>query len=370
MIEIKVPQFKPHLDVDATLIEMKKVLSSGFITEGRVAHQLNDSLKELTGIKHLYFAPNGTLAIVLALQALGLGPGDEVLVPDITFIATANAVHMVGAHPRPVDIVSANNPTIDVTNIEIKENTRALMIAPLFGTAPTNLEQIIEFCNNNDLILIEDAAQCIGVKGSIGHMGSFGKISTFSFYADKTITMGEGGLVATNDDVIADRIVLLRNQGRRNSGTFIHETIGYNYRITDFQAALGITQLASLQSIGEKKRAILARYRNNLSELPQIKFLETRVDDFALFPFRCVVFTDKAETAIQIMESKGVQSRAMFYPVHRQPGYVAENWSKDSYPNSDECSRTGICLPTWVGMSADDIDYVSSTLREALEHSS
>ena len=274
---------------------------------------------------------------------------------------------MVGANPKPVDIVSPTNPTINVKNLKPGPHTRALILAPIFGTAPTNLEEVIDFCHTNNLVLIEDAAQCMGIKSSKGHMGSFGKISTFSFYADKTITMGEGGLVVTNDDQLADRITLLRNQGRRNSGTFVHEAIGYNYRITDIQAALGLHQLRELDYIAENKQRILARYKDNFRNHTEISFLETREHDFSLIPFRCVIFTENVERILEIMSDNGVQSRAMFYPIHKQPGYKNEPWSNAEYPNADRCSATGICLPTWVQLTADEIDYVCEVTIKAIK---
>lgn len=362
-----IPQFRPYIDIDTTTAEIRKVLESGMISESSVSEELKGELKKLIGAEHIFFAPNGTLALVLALQALGIGPGDEVLVPDITFIATANAVEMVGASPRPIDIVTSVDTTLDIDVAQINTNTRALLMAPLFGTAPTNLEAIIQFCEKNDLILIEDAAQCIGIRSSTNHMGTFGKIATFSFYADKTITMGEGGLVVTNDDKLADRLQLLRNQGRRNSGTFVHEAIGYNYRITDLQAALGLSQLRQLDTIHQRKTRILSRYRENLSDQEKITFLTLREDDFTVVPFRCVVFTPAADKLIGYMESQNVQSRAMFYPIHLQPGYEHYQWSKEAFPNSTLCSETGICLPTWVEMSDQQIDYVCEVLINGLK---
>jgi len=301
--------------------------------------------------------------LYLALKALNIGPGDEVLVQDTTFIATANAVEMVGARPVFVDILGPTDPSMDLSKVQINKNTKAVMIAHLFGTACTNTEEVQSYCNDNNLYFVEDAAQALGVTNGTQHCGTYGNIGTFSFFADKTITTGEGGLVVTGDEQINTRMMYLRNQGRMASGTFVHPEIGFNFRMTDIQSALGVAQLAKLDFIVQKKAELYARYEQKLRG--HVEFL-TLHQDFNHIPFRVVVFTDNAHDVMNKMKLDGVESRSVFYPMHKQPCFSKYQYNDAEFPNANKCYDTGICLPTWIGLSNDEIDYVSQSLIDAL----
>jgi perosamine synthetase len=192
----------------------------------------------------------------MALRALGIGPGDEVLVPNFTFIASANAVEMCGAKPVFVDIKEDLHIDIEKCKLSLTRKTKAIMPVHIYGMA-CNMPEIMEFAKNHKLLVIEDAAQAIGVKWGKKHAGTFGQVGSFSFFADKTITTGEGGLVVTNDKKIYERLQFIRNQGRINRGSFVHPEIGYNFRMTDIQSAIGLSQLEKLPEIIEKKSTIL-----------------------------------------------------------------------------------------------------------------
>ena len=257
---MKVPQFKSFVD-KTDYANLEAVFENNYIAEGPFAKQFASELLDIIGAKHGVFASNGTLALYLAMRAVGLGAGDEVFVQDMTFIASANAVEMVGATPVFVDVVSYDDLSIDLTKIELTSKSKAIVIAPLFGTACSNMREVRKFCDDNGLLLIEDASQALAITDGDKHCGTYGHVGTFSFYADKTITTAEGGFVVTDDPEIHERMLYLRNQGRKQSGTFVHPEIGYNFRITDMQAALGLSQLKKLDVIKREKAKIYSLYQ-------------------------------------------------------------------------------------------------------------
>lgn len=357
-----VPQFRSFVDKeDYKFIE--PVFENNYIAEGPFAKQFHKELLEITGSPHGVFACNGTLAIYLALKALGVGQGDEMLVQNVTFIASANAVEMAGATPVFVDTPSFDDMTIDVSKIKLTDKTKGIVIAHLFGTACSNIEEVKQFCVDNDLLLVEDAAQSLGITNGKQHLGTWGDIGTFSFYADKTITTAEGGFIVTPHKDVYDRMVYLRNQGRVRSGTFVHPEIGYNFRITDMQAALGVSQLRKLTYIKHAKRKIYRLYRKYLGD--HVTFLKVR-NDFSFIPFRVIVFVDNAEKTMQHMATKNIEPRSVFYPLHKQPCYEHLGFRTEDFPNSNECFERGICLPTWVGLTEEHIAYTCKALLETL----
>lgn len=359
---MKIPQFKSFVGL-SDYKALERVFENNYIAEGPFAKEFHDKLLDITNSKYGCFASNGTLAIYLALKALGIKPGDEIIVQNITFIATANAVEMIGAKPVFVDIVSYNDLTIDLNKIKINSNTKGIIIAHLFGTACSNIEEIAAFCKENNLLLIEDAAQALAIKNADRHCGTFGEIGTFSFYADKTITTAEGGFVITKDEALNERLTFLRNQGRKKSGTFIHPEIGYNFRITDLQAALGLAQLEKLDYIISYKQNLFKLYEHYLDG--KVTFLKIR-EDFSYIPFRVVAFVDNAEKVMKHMEANEIEPRSIFYPLHKQPCYRHFELPDDNFENSIECYNKGICLPTWIGLNEEQVKYISKKLIEGL----
>lgn len=362
MTDIKVPQFRSFVDLD-DFENIKQVFERNYIAEGPCSRQFAEELKNITGAKHGVLASNGTLAIYLALKALGIGPGDEVLVQNVSFIASANAIEMVGAKPIFVDIPAYNDLTIDLEQIELNPNTKGLMIAHLFGTACSNIEQVVDYCKKHGLFLIEDAAQALFLTNGENHCGNFGDVGTFSFYADKTITTAEGGFVCTNHDDVFEKMTYLRNQGRKSSGTFVHPEIGYNFRMTDLQSALGLSQLGKIEHIRREKKKLAENYTKYLGD--KVTYLKIR-DDFEYIPFRVIVFVEDAESVMTHMGNAGIEPRSMFYPFHKQPCYEYFGHRPEDFPKSEECFKRGICLPTWVGLTEEQIAYTAEKLIEAL----
>jgi len=357
-----IPQFRSYVDL-ADFEFLRSVFEERYIAEGRFAQEFQSQLLQIIGSPHGCLASNGTLAIYLALKALGIGPRDEVIVQNITFIASANAVCLTGAEPRFADIKGFNDMTLDLERLSLTPRTKALMACHLFGTACSNIEEIRAYCDRHGLLLVEDSAQALGIKNAKAHCGTFGAAGTFSFYADKTITTAEGGMVVTGDKEVYERLLYLRNQGRKSSGTFIHQELGYNFRMNNILAALGLSQLAKLKHIAEKKQELHALYRKYLGDAVQHLVIRS---DFTHIPFRVVVFVPKAAEVMAYMKERGIEPRSMFYPLHRQPCYASLRYKDDAFPRSVDCFDQGICLPTWVGLTEEQVRYVSETLKEAL----
>jgi len=359
---MKVPQFRSYVD-KKDYARLENVFENNYIAEGPYSAQFHEELLKIIGSQYGCFASNGTLALYMAMKAAGIGRGDDVLVQNISFIASANSIEMVGANPVFVDVVSHRELTIDLSKVKLTEKTKAMVIAPLFGTACTNIREISKYCKENNLLLIEDAAQALAITNGTEHCGTFGDVGTFSFYADKTITTAEGGYVVTDNEEIYETMRYLRNQGRKQSGTFLHPEIGYNFRITDMQAALGLSQLEKLEYIKVEKSKIYNTYKQYLGD--SVEFLKLH-PNFNHIPFRVVVFVENAEESIKKMAENGVEPRSVFYPLHKQPCYEYLGYGDEGYENSLRCYETGICLPTWVGLSEEQIAYVSQQLLESL----
>jgi perosamine synthetase len=357
-----IPQFRSFVDL-TDFEAIRPAFEERYIAEGRFAQEFLNQLLQIIGSPHGCLASNGTLALYLALKGIGIGPGDEVIVQDITFIASANAVHMTGAVPRFADIRSHNDLTLDLDRLKLTPRTKALMACHLFGTASSNIEEIRSYCAKHNLLLIEDAAQALCIKNGAAHCGTFGNVGTFSFYADKTITTGEGGLVVTGDKEVHERMIYLRNQGRKSSGTFVHPELGYNFRMNNILACLGLSQLSKLPVIIARKKEIDALYRRYLGDA--VDYLVIR-SDFEYIPFRVVVFVPNASAVMEYMKERGIEPRSMFYPLHQQPCYASLGYTHEGFEKSLECFQRGICLPTWIGLTEEQIRYISNTLKEAL----
>ena len=363
---MKVPQFIPHIG-EEEYAAIKSCFDSVWITEGPKAETFKAKLLELMDAKYGVFAPNGTLALYLALRGVGVKPGDEVMVPDMTFIASANAVEMVGAVPVFVD-VNRKNFQIDVSQCQavLSDKTKAIMPVHLYGQS-ANVTEVMDFAKLYNLWVIEDAAQAIGVRWRGTHCGTFGDAGCFSFFADKTITTGEGGFVVTNSDEVYEKLLYLRNQGRTERGTFIHPEIGYNFRMTDIQMAVGLTQLEKLEEIAAKKLWVLERYKENLSHLPQVSFTSCHPDS-SYIPFRVTILCERAHELMRFMTANEVQPRTFFYPLHLQPcyGYLkASQFPEGSnpFPNAVYGYEHGICLPSFAGLTEAQIGYVCDVIQ-------
>ena len=355
-------QFKPYLGEDE-FQNIKLCFDSNWITEGPKAKEFIEKLCKFVGSKYGVLAPNGTLALYLALVSIGIKSGDEVIVPDLTFIATANAVIMCGAKPIFCDIDEDLHIDTQQCNKLITQNTKAIIPVHLYGRA-CNMNNICDFAKHNNLLIIEDAAQAIGVSWNNKHCGTFGDLGCFSFFADKTITTGEGGFICTDNPDLHNKLLYLRNQGRINRGSFIHPQIGYNFRMTDIQCAIGLVQLDKFEYIKSKKIEILKRYRrllcNNVCVLSSLK-------ESNYIPFRVVIQMKEDGVCTKLTEyltKNTIEIRSLFYPLSLQPCFNTPEYKNDvSLLRSKYYYDRCLCLPSYPTLTEQEIDYVCNTIN-------
>lgn len=374
MSNFKVPQFQPYID-NKEYDAIKSCFDSNWITEGPLSKRFVDKILELTGAKYGVLAPNGTLSIYMALRAIGVGHGDEVIVPNFTFIASANAVEMCGAKPVFVDVKEDLQIDVDKCIRLVNHRTKAIMPVHVYGMA-CDMDEVMEFAKNYKIKVVEDAAQGIGITWKGKHTGTFGDVGSFSFFADKTLTTGEGGMVVTNDKDLYEKLLYLRNQGRIDRGSFIHPELGYNFRMTDLQSAIGLSQFEKLPEIIEKKSEILKTYKNLLN--PKIKIIEPSENSNHI-PFRvCIIIPNGSQKLMEYMKENGIETRTFFYPLHKQPCYMKkkktlfekiffEKNNDKEFEVSIRMYNEGVCLPSFVSISQEQISFICQKINEYVQ---
>lgn len=337
-------QIQPWID-NSEMEQIKRVIESTFITEAQLTKEFESMTRDLTKSPHAIAMTNGTVALYCCLKALDIGPGDEVIVPNLTFIATANAVIMAGATPVFCE-VKKDTFCIDVQWAErlITPKTKAIMPVHLYGQS-ADMDEIMAFAKSFRLKVVEDAAQGVGVKFKGQHTGTFGDMGILSYYGNKTITCGEGGVVLTKDDHLATKAYRLKNHGRDTKGIFIHEHIGFNFAFTEMQAAIGVAQMHKLPKIISRKAEIQRRYASEIPEQGGLRhvYIDPRCEP--VFWFTSLLVPDATDAEIKL-KAKGIQTRRFFYPLHMQPCYRGVIKTDHKFPISEAVYNSGLSLPS------------------------
>jgi len=336
---------------------------------GKYISAFEEEFAKYCGVKHAIATNNGTTALHLALVTLGLQPGDEVLIPTVTYIATANAVKYCGATPVLVDVLPGSM-NIDPACLaaKITPKTKGIIPVHLYGH-PANMTAINEVANAHGLWVVEDAAEAHGAKVNGAVVGSLGTCATFSFFGNKIITTGEGGMVTTNDDDLAARLRLLRGQGMDPKRRYWFPVIGYNYRMTNIQAAIGLGQLEHIGAAIEGRAKLARMYNEALASLSDHLILPTEDSWAAPVYWMYNIFlregdeTTRDALMLKLQEA-GIETRPVFYPMHVLPPYKEDA----VYPVADGWAGRGINLPTHLGLSVDDVQYIADALRQLLVH--
>ena len=351
------------------------VLRSPNLSLGPKLPEFEHALANYIGVKRGVAVNSGTSALYLCLLSLGIGKGDEVITTPFTFIATSNVIIMTGAKPVFVDIdpVSMN---IDAGKIEgkIGKKTKAIMPVEVFGN-PAGFDKICQIADKRKLIVLEDSCEALGSALNGKKAGTFGKMSTFAFYPNKQITTGEGGLILTDDDELADMCVSLRNQGRGKTGGWLsHERLGYNYRLSDINCALGIAQLSRIEEIKRKRKQAAKLYQDELAGDERfISPTEPAGCDINWFVF-VIRLADRytrenREKILQTMREAGIQVSNYFTPVHLQ-SFMVElfGFKPGDFPVTEAIADRTIALPFYNNLTKDEIKIVCDELRKAVEH--
>lgn len=349
-------------------------IRSGWVSSiGPYLERFEAGFAEFCGVRHAVAVANGTVALQLALRALRVGPGAEVIVPDLTFAATAHAVLDAGAVPVFVDVDQHTwclDP--DAVGRAITPATRAIIPVHLYGQ-PADMDKIAALSVPASIALLEDAAEAHGASVGQRRVGSMGVAGAFSFYGNKLMTTGEGGALTTNDDALAERFRFLKDHGMVKGRRYFHTELAYNYRMTNLQAALGVAQLEQLDGFIEKKRQIMRWYREALAGVPGITLNAEPAGTTPVFWMVSVVLGDgvamsRDELCAKLREF-GVDTRPFFVPMSELPHLAAfrrVSREGDSCPVASRLSSRGFNLPSGTALEADDVHYVAQTVIRLL----
>jgi perosamine synthetase len=356
MSEIEfIPQMEPWLGDEEKRAVADYMDSGGWLTEFRNTAQFEQAIAEYVGAKHCIASCNGTTALMMINYCLGLRPGDEVIVPNYTMIATPNSVVATGATPVFVD-VEPGTLCMDLAAAKaaLTPRTRAILYVAANGRYPAGgVGPLRDFAVANGLAFIEDACQALGSWYAPGqHMGTVGLAAAFSFSVPKVITTGQGGAIVTNDDAFAAKLRRVKDFGRSGGGNDIHGSIGYNFKFTEMQAVIGLEQMKKLPARVERKKAILRRYRAQLAAVPAIRFFE---QDLALTtPWFIDVEVQGREALQTHLKACGIGTRIMYPPINKQEAYGVSG----EYPVSNRIGELGLWLPSAAQLTDAQIDRI------------
>lgn len=359
-MEIKYPVYQPSLNGNEKKYVIECLDSSWISGKGKFIDEFETAFAKYIDTKHATTVCNGTVALHLALEALGIGEGDEVIVPTLTYIASVNAITYTGAKAVFVDSLE-DTWQMDFKDVEkkITTSTKAIMCVHLYGH-PCDMKNLVKVAKNNSLFLIEDCAEAIGSIYEGKHVGTFGDVATFSFYGNKTITTGEGGMVVTNDETMHERLVHLKGQGLAKYREYWHDAIGYNYRMTNICAAIGLAQLEQIDETLVKKRQIADWYRECLkgTQFELHMASENVVHSYWMCTVLIPEGMDRHALKLFLMEHR-IETRPMFFPIHTMPIYSKKY---EKHQVAEGLARRGINLPSYPSLSKEDINEIVAIL--------
>jgi perosamine synthetase len=360
----------PSID-DREMAEIAEVLASGYLTQGAKVQQFEQLVRDVVGTRHAFATSSGTTALHLSLAALGIGPGDEVLVADFTFPASANVVVQLGAVPVLVDVDPVTF-TMDPADLARRVTPRSKAIMPVhtFGCS-ANMEAIAEVAERHGLAIVEDAACALGATCGEKACGSLGATGCFSFHPRKIITTGEGGMITTNDDALAEQIALLRSHGGvRQKYWFRYEAAGFNYRLSDVLGAIGVAQMAKLPDLVARRRTRADLLRTRLQEIADVRCPADPPWGTHTYQSFVVMVGESLDRdrLIDDLRSQDIETTLGTYALHDQPffqeayGYVA-----GQLPQSHAAFCRTVTLPLYPQMSEADLDTLTDALKNAIE---
>ena len=360
-----IPVSQPTIGEEEVRLVTDAVKSGWVSSLGEYIERFESGFADFCGVKHCVSLANGTVAIHLALKVLDIGEGDEVIIPDLTFVATANAVVTAGAKPVMVD-VRASDWNMDPEALErtITPRTKAIIPVHLYGH-PAEMQEIRRLADQHGIAVIEDAAEAHGAEYKGRRVGGLGHCGTFSFYGNKIITTGEGGALTTDSDDIAERARFLRDHGMSRERKYWHTAVGYNYRITNLQAALGVAQLQRIDRFIAERDRILQGYRRHLAG-SAVTLNPCQPGTRPVNWITCALLEGagraERDAVLARLRERGVDSRPFFHPMSALPMYA----TAQKFPVAADLSARGFNLPTYPGLSDGDVERVSHALVAAI----
>lgn len=357
----KIPIYQPHIGKKEKEYVQDCLNSSWISSKGKYIEMFEDEFAKFVDIKHATTVSNGTVALHLALLSIGIKDGDEVIVPSLTYVASVNAIKYIGAKPVFIDSL-IDTWQLDPSKLEnaITTKTKAIMVAHLYGMS-CDMTKIMAIAKRYKLKVVEDCAEAFGTKFKNRHVGTFGDVSAFSFFGNKTITTGEGGMVVSNSNKIIDLARRIKGQGLAKNTEYWHDILGYNYRMTNICAAIGLAQLESANKFIQRKRNIAELYIMGLKGLPITVLTEPQYVYGSYWMISILFENSKVRTIIRKkLTDNNVETRPVFYPINSLPMY------KDGvvFKNALFLSKRGINLPSFPDLTDKQINYICKTIRD------
>lgn len=365
-MQYKIPISKPNLTKD-DFAEIKKCFDSTWISSKSPWVEKFEKLfaKKVSNNRNAISVNSATSAIFLALKALGIGRGDEVILPTFTMIATVNAVELSGATPVLVDCASYDNWNLDVAGVErkITKKTKAIIPVHIYGY-PCRMAAIMSLAKKHKVFIIEDAAEAMGSKYKGKNVGSLGHMSCFSLYSNKIITAGNGGVVCTNDTKLAQKVRQLSFFDYNTNTHFTHRIVGYNLVLSGLQAALALSQLKRFDKFLAKRKLVYKWYLKYLGKNEALRFITPTIEQDPNFWFPAAVFSSKKlrDKAQEMLVNKRIETRVFFRPVHLQPAY-RKLFTKQRYPNSEYFFKRGLLLPSYYDITENEVRFVCKVMN-------
>lgn len=359
---MNIPVYQPYLNGNEKKYVVDCMDTTWISSKGSYIQKFEGELSNFTGSKYVTTVNNGTTAIHLALMAIDIQPGDEIIVPSFTYVASVNMIVASGAVPVFVDS-NLDTWQIDFADVKrkITAKTKAIMVVHLYGFC-CDMTEAVNLCQEHGLKLIEDCAEAFGTFYKGQHVGTFGDVATFSFFGNKTITTGEGGMCIGKTEEIHQKLKHLKNQGVSATKQYWHDVVAYNYRMTNIQAAIGLAQIEQVNEILSKKKAVAEYYRNNLQGLP-LK-TDPLANDIINSHWMCSIIVEPAirEELRDYLTVNGIETRPFFYPSHVLPMYT--HLAVCNYPVAETLAASGINLPSFPALTEEQMAYVCETIRK------
>lgn len=367
-----IPVNEPLLDGNEKKYLLECIDTGWISSEGSFVREFEQKFADRVERKYGISVTNGTSALDAAVEALGIGPGDEVILPAFTIISCINQIVRTGAIPVLVDS-DLETWNMDVSKIEarITDRTKAIMVVHIYGL-PVDMDPVLEIARRHGLKIIEDAAEMHGQTYKGKPCGSFGDLSTFSFYPNKHITSGEGGMIVTSDDRLAEDCRSLRNLCFQPGKRFVHERLGWNMRMTNLQAAVGLAQLERLDEFVRRKRTMGHRYDELLANIPNVKLPLAKVDyaENIYWVYGLLIDEELEMDAIEVMKllaEKGIGTRPFFCPMHMQPVLQRMGlFNGEHYPVAENLYRNGFYIPSGLALDEEAMEKVAQAVRDVL----
>lgn len=353
-------QMEPSFDMNEANAVYEYMKSGGWCTEFKKTREFEQMICDYTGAKHCWITSNGTVSLSIALMAVGVGVGDEVICPDYTMVATPNSAELIGAKAVFVDV---DKDTLCMNFEAMKQavtaRTKAVMLVSINGRHPHEMQAYVDFCKANGLHLIEDAAQSLGSFCNGKHLGRFGKIGSFSFSAPKIITTGQGGALITDDDELSEKIKRIRDFGRDKGGSDHYLCKGWNFKFSDLQAVVGIEQMKKLPDRVKRKKEMGRLYDSLLQGIPGVELVPTNYEDTS--PWFFDILCERREELQAFLKEKEIGTRIFYPPLHAEPAY---GYDTLHFPVTEEVAAKGLWLPSSIFLTDDQIRFICQCVRK------